>query len=370
MRLKHEKHRIGSMLMAIIVLFVAFNITLCSPVFAQSTGDSDICYDEDGAFGKQLSLPIYHWWRQGYAPKAAVIAVHGLIMHGRSFDTMARTLVGEGFEVFATDLRGHGRSMSAQHTYCRSHDDCRQKIDYERSYDDVVQIAQCLRTRNPGVPIFAVGESLGGAMIIRLAAKHPDLLDGLVLSAPAIKRHSFIDPYMVANGALLLSNPRAQLDLMPFVRKFASDDPRVIAEKEEDPLLRRRLNAAELMQSSLVVRKTITFVEEIPTAMPVLVIQGGADRCIKANAIILLLAHLRSADQTVKWFHQRGHILLETAYVKPDTMDAVLSWLMAHAQSPVVQAHCRESSDLVAGDPTRTEEMFQGERSTRIVELQ
>ena len=64
--------------------------------------------------------------------------------------------------------------------------------------------------------------------------------------------------------------------------------------------------------------------------MPVLVIQGKEDRILKASAVLKLLARTKCTDQTVCWFNDRGHVLLETAFLKPDTLKTVDSWLLEH----------------------------------------
>lgn len=329
---------------AMLVLLASFLLCVQTVVARE---DNSVQYEENGALGLQLRLPLYHWWNAAVTPRATVVAMHGLTLHGRTFDTLARTLAGQGFEVYAMDMRGYGRSMKDDPRYCFK-DDSRKKIDYNKSYADLVRLLRCLRTQGSAAPVFAVGESLGAAMAIRLAAGNPDLIDGLVLSSPAIKRHSFLDPYAIADTAVMCVDPCAQVDLMPFVRRYMSDDPKIIAEKESDPLLRRSLSAFELMESDYAVRKTARFVSHISADLPVLVIQGSADRCVKANAVMLLLSRLHSTDQTVKWFPERGHILLETAYVKPDTLDAVVSWLDTHASSPTIQARHQRVDGIMA----------------------
>jgi acylglycerol lipase len=346
MRFNGKPRRFSCRLQAILALFVALSFSLPAALAYDGAVDNGVTYEEDGALTQRLSVPLYHWSQPGVAPRGVVLAVHGVVMHGRSFDTLGKTLAQQGFDVYAIDLRGYGRSIVSDHKYCESRHDCRHRVDYDRSYDDMVAVAHELKASYPTLPLFAVGESLGGGMVIRMAAQKPELVNGLILSAPAIKHHSFIDPYLVANGAFWIAKPHTQFDLMPFVRKCASDDPRVIAEMGTDPLLRRTLSAFELMQSSSTVRKTVSYISNIPSDTPVLVIQGSADRCIKADAVMLLLANLRSADQTVKWFHERGHILLETGYVKPDTMNAVLSWLNLHVDSSEIQARRPVQPDI------------------------
>ena len=284
--------------------------------------------------------------------------MHGLVMHGRAYDSLARSLAQQGFIVVATDMRGYGRcGQDCDHAFCEK-PDCRQKIDYEKSYRDLLKLSEQMKGKYPGMPVIGLGESLGAAMAIRLSSEHSGLFDGLILSSPAIKHHTFVHPRNVATTGIVIANPRAQLDLMPYMKRFASDDPRIISELENDPLVRKHLSIYELLQSSGAVRKTMSYVRGILPSVPVLVIQGSADRCVKANAVVLLLSHLRSSDQTVKWFHQRGHILLETAYIKPDTMDAVVSWLKEHVNPQEIQA--RQGPDYISSQEDGTDRHYPG----------
>jgi acylglycerol lipase len=331
-RINRKSHR------KLILSLMACALLTPNAVMAQDSSVSAVEYRQDGAIAKQVRMPIYSWQSKSAAPRGVVLAIHGLVMHGKSYDRMARTLAAQGFVVYATDLRGYGRCGSEHHHEFCELPDCKQKIDYEKSFGDLVKLSHALKEQYPSVPFYCIGESLGGAMAIKMSSKYPELINGLILSAPAIKRHNFFDPYLMAQAASWIAvNPKAQLDLMPFVRKFASDDPDVINEMQNDPLLRTHLSAYELLKSHNAVRKTISYVPGIKPEIPVLVIQGSADRCIKANAVMLLLSRLRSVDQTVKWFHQRGHILLETSHVKPDTMDSVVMWLSDHANEHELQ---------------------------------
>jgi len=327
-------------------MFAALALSAQSFAMAQSEPVTLVVYQEDGKISEQLNMPIYSWTAPQAPPKGIVLAVHGLAMHGKSFDRLGRTLAAEGFMVYATDVRGYGRCVDDART-CKIAN-CKHKIDYPKSYGDLVRLGQTLRELHPSLPVFAIGESMGAAMCIHLAASNPELVDALVLSSPAVKRRSLIDPYLLLNAGIVMSNPRAQLDLMPFVRRYCSDDPRVIEEKEHDPLLRRHLSAYELLKATVEIRRTITYVPSINAETPVLVMQGGGDRVLRAEAVMTLLSKLQSKDQTVKWFSHRGHILLETDYVKPDTMEAVVSWVNAHVASPMIQSKLKKAPDYIA----------------------
>lgn len=331
-------------------MVAAIALSAQSVALAHSADYSNVIYQQDGVLSEELHIPIYEWTAKDAAPRAAVIALHGVAMHGKSFDCLGRTLAQEGYYVVATDMRGYGRSFDEGHAKCKVKN-CRHKVNYDKSYDEVVKLARAIRERYPSLPIFGLGESMGTHLVLRLAAEHPNLVDGLVLSAPAVRRHTMIDPYLFINAGLVMANPRVQIDLMPFVRRYASDDPRVIEEMEQDPLLRRRMNVAELLKATTAIRKTMSYVPKVPADMPVLVIQGGNDRVLHADAVIRLLSKLNAKDETVKWFASRGHILLETGYVRPDTMNAVVTWLNAHADSPEMQSKVNRAAQYVATGP-------------------
>src|SRR5262249_35456709 len=157
------------------------------------------------------------------------LAVHGVAMHGKCYAQFGRELASRDYLVIATDLHGYGRYMDSNHRYCDK-TECKEKTNYDRSFEDLSALATELKKTYPSVPLIAVGESLGGALVIRLAAANPDMIDGLILSSPALRHHSFIDPYMVANASLCMANMRHQLDLTPFVKRYSSDDPRIVEE--------------------------------------------------------------------------------------------------------------------------------------------
>lgn len=275
-------------------------------------------------------MPIYSWLPEGQ-PKGVVMALHGLVMHGKSFDMLGKSLAEQGYIVYASDMRGYGRlKKEYPHEFC-TEKDCKQKISYDKSAKDLIDLAGRIHKMHNDLPMYLVGESLGADMAIRIASANPELADGLILSAPAIKAYSFVDKRFPLVSAQIMWNPRKQLDIRPYVQKYATQDPEVRDELAYDPEVRKHLSIYELLQSRRAVLKSISYVSGITPDKPVLVVMATDDKCVKADGVPLLTSKLRSKDQHVHWFHHRGHILLETSHMKGDTMDLVVSWLNDHA---------------------------------------
>lgn len=195
---------------------------------------------------------------------------------------------------------------------------------------------------------------MGAAMAIRVASKHPELADGLVLSAPALRAHSFFDRNSVKNLPLIVANYKRQLDLMPYVKKYASEDPQIVKELSKDPLLRRRMSAEDLFASRSCINKTLAYVPKISPKQPVLILQAKDDRCVRADAVQLMLKSLKTQDQEVRWFEERGHILIETAHIMPDTMETIVSWLNNHntpKRTTIQATNIGDGSDKIAVEP-------------------
>ncbi|HEY9774917.1 MAG TPA: alpha/beta fold hydrolase [Planktothrix sp.] len=290
----------------------------------------------------ESNLPLYSWQDTQQTPSSVVIAVHGLTMHGGVFDTMAKSLASQGAVVYAPDLRGYGRWMSDA-KYQKSGKDPNQ-LDYAQSYEDLLSLVKAARAQHPGLPLFLVGESLGADMALHVASSVPDQIDGLVLSSPAIKHSYFVLPLVAHTGEFLI-NPHRKISLIPFIKKLASEDPQIVAGAVEDPLVRKHLTAFELFQTCNAVKSSLDYAKKIPANMPILVIQGGADRMVHSNAVVLLLEQLKSTDQTVRWFSNRGHLLLETAYMKSDTMETVDGWLADHTKKLTTVAHNKTTTE-------------------------
>ncbi len=315
---------------------------------------------------------VYEWRDTGRKPNAVAIAVHGLVLHGGVYDVLARELASQGFVVVAPDMRGYGRwcpehlrdhaveplsesdRMSADNQVageaagkaladqmsentlaagvCCDRTIGTSRISYEKSYRELQELVRAARNQYPALPLYVIGESLGAGMALHLAADMPQSIDGLVLSSPAIKRRFYMEPRMLMDVMVLMASPSKNIDLVPYIKRFASEDPLIIESALKDPLVRKKLTPIDLWKTARLIKGNVKHAARVPGSMPVLIIQGDKDRMLRSNGVVTLLERLKSRDQTVKWFPGKGHLLLETPHVMPETIATVSSWLTEHAR--------------------------------------
>jgi pimeloyl-ACP methyl ester carboxylesterase len=113
----------------------------------------------DGA----LALAVRRWvGTEGAVP---FLLVHGLASNARLWDGVATELAARGYGVAAVDQRGHGQSDKPDEGY-----------DFATVAGDLVDVIGSLGLDRPVV----VGQSWGGNVVMELAARHPELVRGVV----------------------------------------------------------------------------------------------------------------------------------------------------------------------------------------------
>jgi pimeloyl-ACP methyl ester carboxylesterase len=116
-----------------------------------------------------LSHGIVHVRSAGPEQGRPVVLVHGFSVPNYVFDKTSADLAASGFRVIRFDLYGRGWSD-------------RPDVDYDRELfaNQVLELMDTLRIPKANL----LGLSMGGAIVGRFAAEHPDRVRSLVLMAP------------------------------------------------------------------------------------------------------------------------------------------------------------------------------------------
>ena len=99
----------------------------------------------------------------------SVVLVHGWMVSGAAYDDLVAAIGDDGLQLIVPDLRGSGRSASAEGTYT-----------IEQYAKDVIAVADAAGAKKFGL----VGHSMGGQIAQWIAATAPDRVIGAALLCP------------------------------------------------------------------------------------------------------------------------------------------------------------------------------------------
>jgi len=130
-------------------------------------------------------LPLSVWKPQGEI-RAVVLALHGMNDYRHAFADVGVHLAASGIATYAYDQRGFGetawRGMWA---------------GTGRMVLDMETMAALLHARYPAVPLYLLGDSMGGAVLLASLSHNPGPQDvsGMVLVAPAVWGRDTMNPF-------------------------------------------------------------------------------------------------------------------------------------------------------------------------------
>ncbi len=285
-----------------LALVAALVLAACAPQFAgRGASNTTPVMGDDFVLARDgMKLPLRHWDAHG-APKAVIVALHGMGDYSNAFDMPGKVWAGLGITTLAYDQRGFGRSRNPG--IWAGSDVMRADLD------DAVAAAHL---RYPGLPVFALGESMGGAVVLTaLASPQPPAVDGAILVAPAVwSRADMPMLYRVALffGAHLL--PDLVLDnsaASHVVTVIPSDNIPMLRALGRDPLVQKQTRTGTLYG-------LVNLMDEARGANPanpppILLLHGAKDQIIPAKPTEAVIAALGN-KATVKAYPNGYHMLL------------------------------------------------------------
>lgn len=247
-------------------------------------------------------------------PRAALVAVHGLGEHSGRLASLASELARRGIDVFAPDLRGHGRSEGRRGHAAR----------FGLLVEDVHALRLEVARRHPALPLLLFGHSLGGLVAIRYLEAYPEPpLRGAVLSAPELGLGSGIPIWRrVLARAIepLLPALPAHNGIDP---EWLSHDPEEVAAYRADPLVHRRITPRLFTEMEGAMRLAREERERI--RVPALVLVPEADRVVDPAAT---LEFCRGTPLEVRRYPGLFHEPLHEVR-RAEVLNEVAGWLEA-----------------------------------------
>ncbi|MBS1249889.1 MAG: Monoacylglycerol lipase [Chloroflexi bacterium] len=251
---------------------------------------------KEGFFTGVREKEIYYqaWLPEGEV-KAVLLIVHGMAEHSGRYGNVVDHFVPQGYAVYGLDHVGHGKSEGTR-VYVDGFEDF---TDTLKMYYDMI------REWQPEKPIFLVGHSMGSLISSTYLLDHQDDLAGAILSGVLVKVPEDISPVVVFMGNVL-SSLAPKMGLMKLDATAVSQDPAVVDAYVNDPLVytgkyTTRLGA-ELIKAMERVSAHMSAIR-----IPLLLLQGGADKLVDPSGAKMLYAKAGSEDKTLKIYEGFYH---------------------------------------------------------------
>lgn len=259
-------------------------------------------------------LPMRSWLPAG-KPRALLVALHGFADYSASYRRPASYWAREGVATFAFDQRGFGGAPHVLHWSGTA-----------TMVDDATEVVAALRVRYPGIPIYLIGESMGGAVAIAASTgPNPAHVDGVILVSPAVWEHSLLgtierSALWVARGTV----PSLWLTAPPGLHIHPSDNIEML----------RALGRDSLVQLGARVDTTAGLMDLMDKAgddvarirLPTLVLFGAHEEVLPHGAVTSLLSHLPAPNIRVAMYPNGFHMLLRDLHGDVVAKD-VLAWI-------------------------------------------
>ncbi|HEY4134455.1 MAG TPA: alpha/beta hydrolase [Alphaproteobacteria bacterium] len=327
-------------------LIAGLSLSACAPRFVPAgppvtapaldlAADAPALVTADG-----LRLPLRSWQpsspANGGAPKAMILALHGFNDYSNAFEDAGAFWAARGIATYAYDQRGFGAAA-----------DTGRWAGLPAYVDDLRTAAALLRARHPGVPLFILGESMGGAIVMSaMTNDDPPTADGVILVAPAVWDRSHMPFYqtvplwLATHTVPWMRLSASGLDILP------SDNIDMLRKLSADPLVIKSTRIDTI--GGLVDLMDTAFDAAAKLGVPSLVLYGNRDEVVPKEPTLDMMAKLpRTGGHTVAIYSHGYHMLLRDLQGEAVMAD-ILSWIAAPAGGLPSGADAAASRELTS----------------------
>jgi len=273
----------------------------------------NIFLTEDGA-----SLPLRHWLPKT-EPRAVIIALHGFNDYSRFFDKPGEYFSKQGIACFAYDQRGFGMAPK-RGLWAGS----------EAYTQDLQTLVRLVKQRYPKRPVYLLGESMGGAIVITAMSRMdmPEVA-GVILAAPALWARSTM-PWYQTGLLWTLAHSLPWLTLTgEGVHVVASDNIEMLRALGRDPWVIKATRVetvyglADLMDAA--------FSSATSMRGNTLMLYGEKDEIIPKEPTYAFLQQFLAADAAKKTvaIYQNGYHMLLRDLEAPTAWKDIAAWIDA-----------------------------------------
>ncbi|WP_135079757.1 alpha/beta fold hydrolase [Terasakiella sp. SH-1] len=309
------------MLRTLSALLLLFFLIACAPHMegaGPKTGEADIVGDViQTADGTQLPL---RRWEPNSAPKAVLLGVHGFNDYGNFLmPGFPDYLAENGILLITYDQRGFGQTANRGLW-----------AGTQTFVNDLASIIHLIHARYEHLPLYVMGESMGGAIVMNTMARIKPLpVEGIILSAPATWGMQ-VWPWYQKLALYTLSHTLPWLKLSGGGILQPTDHIENWHNWSRDPLVIRATRVDAVYGVSQTMADALNASPKITT--PTLLLYGAKDEVIPAIATKTMLSSM-TITPTFAFYENGWHWLPRDKNAQTVWAD-ILSWIN-DAQQPL-----------------------------------
>jgi alpha-beta hydrolase superfamily lysophospholipase len=298
---------------AVILIFLA--LAACAPELApQGTSDSGAAIIDNSFVTRDgLRLPLRRW--EAPKPRAIVVALHGMSDYSEAFDLPGPWWASHGVSVYAYDQRGFGAAPDpgfwAGETAMR------------QDFDDFVDV---MHAKYPRVPVYALGESMGGSVVLTaLASAHPPHVAGVVLVAPAVWSREDM-PFVYGTVLWITAHVVPGMHVSgEGLHILATNNFPLLRKLSRDPLYQHSARVDQVYGLVNLMSDAREAPQHLTAPPPILFVYGGNDQVIPAKPTGAVLAELGSKATAIRY--PGGYHMLLRDLEGPARWADILAWI-------------------------------------------
>jgi acylglycerol lipase len=296
----------------------------------------------DGTFTMSdgAKLPYREWLPPGDDPSIVVLAFHGIDDSRDAWERPGPILAAHGIAVIAPDQRGFGAAPDRGYW-----------PGTQQLLLDARRMAILTEERYPTAHLYLVGESMGGAVLMALAASNlAPPVDGYVFSAPAVWGRREMNIFL--RSTLWLADKT--VPGMTFTGRGAgvmpTDDEAALMRLSTDPLTVTATRVSVIKGLVDLMDKALAAAGHIE--VPVLFLYGGHDELVPKEAMAAAWrAEMASGDTRVTYaFYPKGYHLLERDHEGAMVTEDIAHWLQ-DPRAPLPSGADQRARSWIAKQP-------------------
>ncbi|XP_032762021.1 monoglyceride lipase isoform X2 [Rattus rattus] len=285
------------------------------------------------------------YWEPSGTPKALIFVSHGAGEHCGRYDELAQMLKRLDMLVFAHDHVGHGQSEGERMVVS----------DFQVFVRDLLQHVNTVQKDYPEIPVFLLGHSMGGAISILAAAERQTHFSGMILISPLILANpesaSTLKDNLTITKTSLEKAAEVSMAWIPYAfhlwvlaaKLLNFVLPNISLGRIDSSVLSRNKTEVDRYNSDPLIChagvkvcfgiQLLNAVSRVERAMPrltlpILLLQGSADRLCDSKGAYLLMESSPSQDKTLKMYEGAYHVLhKELPEVTNSVLHEINTWV-------------------------------------------